>query len=268
MQSWINLFFFVFISTYSMSSTIPCMHFDFEGYTGNNTIVNKGSGGTNFNGTFYASGTSSSVTSDDFAVGTSCLNLIGNGTSSGGYVAIPSLGINGAPMYNINLLFISFWYKKSLLTIGETNARIFEFYNSDGAFMNCHFNSTGCLVLSHSAFNDYILTDNVCDNRWHHIALSFGELWHHFWAYTDGFQSLHDVNNPWQYFPNTYTYCYLGKSRNSSDYFSSVKIDDFRMYNTVLSDAEVYALFSCYSKTKLCNFYFGNPPVNISLLVK
>ena len=64
------------------------LHYNFENYVaGSNTIVYKGTTGSAYNATI---GGNASVINTDHATGTSCLSLIGEGTSSGGYLQIPN----------------------------------------------------------------------------------------------------------------------------------------------------------------------------------
>jgi hypothetical protein len=126
-----------------MTSYPPIIQFDFENYTaGSNTIVNKGFKGTTFDATI---GGNSSIISRDYATGTNCLCLIGEGTSSGGYLQIPGFQWNDVAISPLTYT-ICFWYKKIKDTITETNARILDFYYDSSTYIYIYFNSSGNLV--------------------------------------------------------------------------------------------------------------------------
>ena len=153
---------------------IPVLHYNFENYVaGSNTIVNKGSLGTAYDATI---GGNASVINTDHATGTSCLSLIGEGTSSGGYLQIPNLKWSSLFPLSGVWFTISFWYKKPASSITETNARIIDFYRDSNNYCYIYFNSNGNLVLKKNdiyGLIDIVLVNaNVCDGRWHHIALT------------------------------------------------------------------------------------------------
>jgi len=85
--------------------TTLTLHYNFENYVpGSNTIVNKGSTGSAYNATI---GGNASVINTDHATGTSCLSLIGEGTSSGGYLQIPNFRWSPTFLYNTAYYTIS-----------------------------------------------------------------------------------------------------------------------------------------------------------------
>ena len=250
-------------------SSVPIFHFDFENYTtGSNTIVNKGSKGTAFNATI---GGNSSVISNDYATGTNCLSLIGEGTSSGGYLQFP--GFKWSDITTSPLTYtICFWYKKIKDSITETNARILDFYYDSNTYIYIYFNSTGNLVFKKNDARGFIDTTvvvntDVCDGRWHHFAIlnNLDSLYNQ--IYIDGVFST-QISHTNTGFSNTnaYTSCYLGRSSTSTDYYATELIDDFRIYNKALTSTEIASLFALYNRP-VCNFFIGNPPVNLNLFM-
>ena len=112
--------------------------------------------------------------------------------------------------------------------------------------------------------NSTIITATVCDGRWHHFAITCtnfvtnnvyidGVLFNTFMDASSGFGSSY-----------TFTSCYIGRSSTSTDYYATECIDDFRIYNYSLNAGAISSLFSLYNRPS-CNFYNGNPPVNLSL---
>ena len=107
-----------------------------------------------------------------------------------------------------------------------------------------------------------VLTGNICDGRWHHIALIHNTG--NFTVYFDGLYYF-NVSNVTRssLYSSAYSSIYFGKSVNSSDYYATLYIDDFRIYKVSLSQSDITTLVSNF-RTPLCNFYIGNPPSNLS----
>lgn len=246
------------------------LHYDFENYTaGSNTVVNKGSTGSAFNATI---GGTSSITNTDYATGTNCLSLIGQGTSNGGYLQIPNFKWQTNFLAGSGAWYtICFWYKKKADSITETNARILDLYYDTNTYFYMYFNSSGNLVFKKNDIYGLIDTTtivnaNVCDGRWHHFVMTNNNSTNN-QLYIDGVYTgnFYSANSG---FANTYNYtsCYMGRSSNSSDYYATELIDDFRIYRGSLSAAEISALFALYNRPS-CNIFIGNPPVNLNLFM-
>ena len=111
-----------------------------------------------------------------------------------------------------------------------------------------------------------LVNTDVCDGRRHHFAIlndnSFSNQ-----IYIDGVFST-EIAHPNAGFSNTnaYTSCYLGRSSTSTDYYATELIDDFRIYNKALTSTEIASLFALH-KRPVCNFFIGNPPVNLNLFM-
>ena len=246
----------------------PILQYDFENYTaGSTTVVNKGSLGTGYNATLYGT---ASVTSTMYATGTSCLQLIGHGSSSGGYLQVPNFNMYNALGAATSYAF-TFWFKKLANTIDETNARIFDYYRDSTNYLYVYFNVNGCLILekndgSYGYHIANVTNVNVCDNKWHHCAIVNSN--HTYTSFfLDGIRAL-TTNDDLGLTTSQSVSFYLGRSSNSTHPYSTVYIDDFRLYNwasagTYLRQADINSLVSIYSWPS-CNFYIGNPPINLS----
>ena len=199
------------------------------------------------------------------------MSLKGEGTSSGGYLQIPNFTwstlLSGGP--GPTFFTISFWYKKPASSITETNARICDFYYNSTNYFYIYFNSDGNLVMKKndtygSQYSTFYTATTVCDGRWHHFAITYTQfiLYNY---YIDGvLQGSYGFANAGLGSSYTFTSCYIGRSSTSTDYYATECIDDFRIYNNSLNAGSISSLFSLYNRPS-CNFYNGNPPVNLSL---
>ena len=245
------------------------LNYNFKNYVaGSNTIVNKGTLGSAYNVTI---GGNLSVINTDHATGTSCLSLIGEGTSSGGYLQIPNFKWTPTFLYNGPLFTISFWYKKPASSITETNARIIDLYYDSNNYFYIYFNSSGNLVLKkndvYGLIDTVLVNTNVCDGRWHHFAITNNNTLTNK-IYIDGVFTTNFTNaNSGFGIGINYSSCYIGRSSTSTDYYATECIDDFRIYNYYMQPADVSALFALYNKPS-CNYLFvGNPPVGLNLFM-
>ena len=216
-------------------------------------------------------GGNASVINTDHATGTSCLSLIGEGTSSGGYLQIPNFRWSPTFLYSTAYYTISFWYKKPATSITETNARIIDCYYDSNRYFYIYFNSSGNLVFKKN--DEYGLIDetivvnaNVCDGRWHHFAIT-NNLSTWILIHIDGVYTSNLIHANAGFSCNAYNTCYIGRSSTSTDYYATECIDDFRIYNYYMQPADVSALFALYNKPS-CNYLFvGNPPVGLNLFM-
>ena len=153
-------------------------------------------------------------------------------------------------------LTFAFWYKSNS---SGNYARIFDFSNSS---------STDNILLSPSAplaagtnrlliqvfvgsvvTGQVLLTDiNYNDNVWRHIAWtltyaasgSSTSTWN---VYVNGVNKLSGSTYQYPSISVTRTLSYIGKSAFADPYYNG-NIDDFRIYNTVLSEADVSVLYN------------------------
>ena len=131
----------------------------------------------------------------------------------------------------------------------EVAARLFEFFD-DGQInvFVALFNNKGQLVVGYN--NDggpfkVQLTSDYCDDKWYHIAI------------------VHDGKTMTVYINNKRTdsvtgppiinvsrnYNYIGRGSQSNSSYSTMSIDDFRIYNTNLAEKDLTDIFH-YKKNK------------------
>jgi hypothetical protein len=182
---------------------------------------------------------SGSATYDNanYKVGTGSLYL--NGSSQ--YVDIPSVD-SYAIWYNSGITF-SLWFKMS--TSSGSWARIFDFSSGTSG------NPTTYLLISKSGSstnlrieitgNGHTTTGSWIDNTWHHIiwSISPSGVWT---IYIDGVNLNVSITVA---IPNvSWGRRYIGRSAFSTDGWYVGNIDDFRIYNRVLSQDEVSILYN------------------------
>jgi hypothetical protein len=204
------------------------------------TLGNWGTGYRVFDTTLY---NGASISNVDYKVDGSSLYL---SSASSQYVQAPNYtpGTNG--------LTFSCWYKSN----GSGNwARIFDFGNgasSDNILLST--NGQGLNQLAFSSFSgaterNFYLTDmNYNDNVWRHITWTLtyaapGSVTSTWNIYINGVFKTTTTNC----YPNpnvTRTNAYIGRSNWSVDAYYNGYIDDFRIYNRVLSASEAASLYS------------------------
>ena len=154
-----------------------------------------------------------------------------------------------------NGLTFSVWYNS--VNTGRYG-RIFEFgtdvANASSIVISSNSNNTNYLdfeLFGKTSVLNYIILDdsNYNDGKWRHIVwtLSYdissnpGSKWN---IYVNGILHPKSITNG--FYPDTTvtrTYNYIGKSTNSADAYYNGYIDDFRVYNRVLTTLEVKQLY-------------------------
>jgi hypothetical protein len=161
------------------------------------------------------------------------------------WLNMPS-SINAYTIANANGITFSFWTKASIST--TANGRIFEI--SDNAVDVAPTNSIivqrsaskGTLLFSINASN-YETINNYIDDNWHHFVwcISSTGTWT---LYVDGVNQNLSIT---QAIPNaTWVKRYIGRGWSVSTLYSG-NIDDFRIYNRVLTAYEAHILYSTNS---------------------
>ena len=191
----------------------PFIWYKFDG-----DVVNYGSG-TGLDGTLVGT---ASYNSSIYKI--SSQSLLSN-TSS--YISIPTLALN---TYT-NGLTIAFWFYKSgaetetFLSFGNSAMKIYSFYVSPNTY-NMYFGIAG---------NTNIFYRFTTINTWNHFAITLTystnntSTWK---LYIDGILNSTTLNKP--YPTTTYSTNSIGKITGY--------MDDFRIYQNVLSDAEILTL--------------------------
>jgi hypothetical protein len=152
-----------------------------------------------------------------------------------------------------NGLTIAFWYKSNG---SGTWARVFDFGNgaaNDNIFISSNGdggNRFAFSVFYGSTENKIYFTDiNYNDNVWRHIVWtltyatpnSYTSTWN---LYVNG---VNKYNSSTQLYPSssvTRTLCYLGRSNWAGHAYYNGNIDEFRIYDSVLSATDAAALYN------------------------
>jgi len=229
-------------SNYVSNSNL-LMYFPFElsdqsGTSLANNAINLSYEATLYNGAIISSG--------DYKVGPSLTSLSLTASSSQ-YVQTA----NFTP--TANGLTFSFWYKSNGSGLF---ARIFDFGNGMGnnnilfSINGDNLNKLACSCFYESSYQNFYISDaNYNDNKWRHITWtlnyapvgSFTSTWN---IYINGVFKATTSN----YYPSIYITrynCYIGKSNwVEYDAYYNGYIDDFRVYNRVLSATEILNIYS------------------------
>ena len=220
---------------------IPLVWYNFN-YNNNTKVVNKGYVGYTMDGVLMNNAT---CINTDYAVNGISLNLTNTDVSSsslGQYISIPSFVFGGSGF----LWSFSCWFKKQSSTISQTSAKIFDFSSGRNGINTCSlgfFNNTGFLYFSKNdnLSNEYMITAvNTCDNNWHHVVITYDGIF--FNIYLDNSNILTTILNPIDNIQRDVNY--IGRSSYDNDYYSSIIIDDFKLYsNYCLSVTDINYLY-------------------------
>ena len=207
-------------------------------------IISNGAKGYNA----YALYHGATISTADYKLGSSSLSLT---ASLSQYAQIS----NFTP--TTGGLTFAFWYKSNG---SGTWARIFDFSNgpsSDNILMSPNNNGSGGLgfnVFIGVSSSDHTLSDiNYNDNVWRHIVwtLSYvasGSLTSTWNLYVNGVNKYSNSTKAYPLTSVTRTLSYIGKSA-WADAFYNGYIDEFRIYNSVLSATDVNALYTATNST-------------------
>lgn len=223
------------ISPSNLSVYLPFEATDVSGTSVANRASSTATAATLVNG--------ASVSTADYKVGTASLSLT---AASSQYATIPSF----TP--TTNGLTFSFWYRSNG---SGTWARVFDFGNGANVYNvlissnAINLNQLGFSVASSAGGINYYLTDiNYNDNVWRHITWTLtyaaGDSFTSTWVvYVNGISKGTTTN----YYPHTTvtrTVNYIGRSNWGADAYYNGYIDDFRIYDRVITATEAGALFS------------------------
>ena len=205
------------------------------------SMLNDSSGNNN-----HLSNNNATYDNNVFSKGRGSIRL-----NAGNYLNI-SPNINPFQIYQAGGITVSLWFKGSASS--GTWCRIFDFGdNNEGKPPSNHF-----LIAKHGDSNQllfyingstyYLAPENYFDDKWYHIVWSISK---------SGVckiyinNVLRYANNSWR-IPNAkWQRRYIGKSCYSNDGPFIGNIDDFRIYNKVLSYSEIFALYLHDDMTQL-----------------
>jgi len=215
------------------SSTVfptPLIHYSFDtGTISGTTLTNLGSCGQACNG-LLVNGPTLSTT--DLRVGTA--SLVFNAILSQ-YVTIPACNLGGAGFT------FALWLKVSA-GIGNW-ARVFDFGSGVNTAFYCTINSGAlrCDTFQPTIASVVNVIFSVADNKWRHFAVTVDTSgkWR---TYVDGvLKATNNVNYPPA---GNRSVNFLGKSSQStSDPTFLGSMDDFRVYDQLLSNRDIYTLY-------------------------
>lgn len=162
------------------------------------------------------------------------VSLAGNG----GYVSLPANIVSGYGSFSISV-----WVR---LNTTQTWSRIFDFGTGTTTYMyltpsSSNFRTRFAITTSGGGAEQQLNATRLFTNTWHHVAVtlsgSTGTL------YVDGTQVAQNTNmtlDPANLGSTNHNW--LGRSQYTSDPYLDGRIDNLRMYNRVLTTAEVQAL--------------------------
>ena len=243
----------------STVSPVPYIWYKFDTLS-SLKVVNSGSAGASLDATLN---NGASVMSNESPTGSTCLNLKNfpskeSSDPTGQYLSIPPFTLGG-------LFSCSCWFKKDTYTTIEENAKIFDFSsstNNDAPLSLGFYNTNGNISLNYSTQKVYSNDTNYCDNKWHHVVVvSDGSM---FVIYIDNvqiktiehkkFNDIHPNNN------------YLGRSWTNKHPYSTIQLDDFRLYTTPLTVSDIATLFA-YKKPLQSTPSFASDQTTIGILI-
>jgi hypothetical protein len=209
-------------------------------------------------------------------------NLPNSGLNSE-WVTIHNPTLKSASWPTVNGVSFSFWCKSN---INSTNARLFDLGNGQAAnniIMFIYANNLAFSVYNGATGNDQNTGIQINDNTWRHVSwtmtydVSINSI---YTIYINGVNVYQQTNQTFTYYPNSTARqnCFIGKSNwtTINDPSFNGVIDDFRIYNRVLSAQEVFKIYSpneCahyykfdsdydYTNTQLANYNTLKPTYN------
>jgi hypothetical protein len=218
----------------SIASSSLVAWYKFDG-SGTNLVLDSSPNAynlTNYSATFDAA---------NFKKGTGSAYF--NGSTQ--YMDIPS-SINPYAICNANGITFSVWFKAS--TSSGLWARVFDFGDNDNpshhvlisAKISNGTNNRFAVKVSGSE-TAYDTPVSYCDNTWHHFAWSISSTG----VWTIYIDNVNQNVNITRTIPNvTWNRRFIGRSTYTGDGYYVGNIDDFRIFNKVLSSTEVNQLYN------------------------
>ena len=242
----------------------PIIWYNFDNSSTNMLIDSSGNG---FNLTNYGA----TFDTTNFIKGSGSVNF---NHSLSQYLTIPSINLYN--IQSLNGISLCLWFRMNTTNTGAY-PRIFDFNNGNPSaakwFIISRYSSTDnrlCFDINNStnSSGNRITTNNYIDGNWHHIVWNINNVGN--WIiYIDGVIASFTATLPTNInIENiTFTNNLLGKSLISSDGYFSGNIDDFRIYNFVLTSTQVQELYNgridIYSSNITNNIFINS---NISCL--
>jgi hypothetical protein len=187
-----------------------------------------------------------------------------NGTNQ--YIDISS-NVNISTIASINGITFSTWFKMSPLS--ADNARIFDFGDGGLAanptnYVSVYKNGVNSNLVFNINATTFTTTLNYADNNIHHLAWCISTIGE--WVIFMDNQYIYP-NNTYRTIPNpTWTKRYLGRSSFTTSAFLTGNIDDFRIYNRVLTTSEVSDIYNQITINQLQTISEEYPPIALNSL--
>lgn len=175
-------------------------------------------------------------------------NLPNSGLNSE-WVTIHNPILKSASWPTVNGVSFSFWCKSNN---NATWARFFDFGNglaANNILMTVNSNNLWFAAYNGAVGNDQNTGIQINDNTWRHVSwtmtydVSINSI---YTIYINGVNSYQQSNQTFTIYPpaTARQFCFIGKSNWAPDPSFNGVIDDFRIYNRVLSEREVFELYS------------------------
>jgi hypothetical protein len=188
------------------------------------------------------------ISTTDYRVGSG--SMIFDSTSYQ-YIQIPSF------TSDVNGMSFSMWFKSN----NSSNwSRIFSFGNGSNRDIEMFIFTNILMIKSGTVFNN--ATSNINDNKWRHIAWIINSN-----GTTNFYLDGINIYTTTITYPQSITrdINYIGKSYTPSDPYFNGSIDDFRVYNRVLTISEVVFIRAQYNDTHV-SYYYSNDYLNYQVL--
>jgi len=231
-----------------MTNLVVQYTFGSSSYTSPNTIINVSN---STNAILYNATIINNVSINENGYNDNSSSALFN-ASQNQYISIPSINVLSTG------LSFTFWFKSN--NSGDW-ARIFDFGNGPGPN-----NILAAILSNNMAFyisnnnnvtQQYDVISNINNNIWYHVSwtISTSGLWS---IYLNGnLVNTFSEQYPAQIFTNLN---YIGKSNWDGNPYFNGNIADFRIYNSVLSNADVSSIYSTSLKSS------SIPEKNIDIL--
>jgi hypothetical protein len=212
------------------------VHYKFDDNSTNMLLDSTSNGNnlTNYNTTFD---------NTNYKIGNGSVYFNGNSQ----YIEMPST-INPYTIWNNNGISFSIWFNMS--STASPNCRIIDFSSDNIGTTPTNYiliykdgtqtDKINIVIVAPNGANTY-LSPTLNSNTWHHIVWTIS---------SSGVWGLY-INNVYinpgitQGIPNvTWTRRWLGRSSSDSDPYYTGNIDDFRIYNKVITESEVNTIYN------------------------
>ena len=247
-------------STTPSSSAVPYIWYKFDTLS-SSKVINSGSGGTVLDATLNNGASVINNESPNISpVGSTCLNLKTfpaklSSDTTGQYLSIPPFTLG-------SLFSCSCWFKKDTYTVIEENAKLFDFSNdtnNKNPWSLAFYNTNGNIAMNYGIRTIYPNDTNYCDNKWHHVVVVGNGTMITIYMDNVKIQTFKNIKaNDLQQNIN-----YLGRSGSNNHPYSTIQLDDFRLYTTPLTESDIATLFTYKKPSTVSSFALDQTTIGI-----